>query len=324
MTTLTEIIADERAWRAEAIDAPPSWSCPLPDALFSALDPMLRDLCNNPRPVTEIRTFGDLWNTFAPALRPALAALQSGRGFALIERVPPARYSPQEARAIYWTVGQLLGRPFEQDVKGTLLYDVRDTGQRVTQGVRFSVTNAESSFHTDNSFGRDLPDYVGLLCLATAKAGGLSQLVNAYALHNELLAHHPDALETLYQPFHFDRRGEFREGESPTSRSPVFGWDGHGLTVRYLHYYIEVGHEKAGQPLTPAQGKALDALEALLARPDLRVEFALHPGQMLFTNNRSILHNRTAFEDHPEPERRRHYVRLWLKSRETADGRRQT
>jgi hypothetical protein len=37
---------------------------------------------------------------------------------------------------------------------------------------------------------------------------------------------------------------------------------------------------------------------------------------MLFVNNRWILHNRTAFEDHPEPERRRHYVRLWLQTEE--------
>jgi hypothetical protein len=33
---------------------------------------------------------------------------------------------------------------------------------------------------------------------------------------------------------------------------------------------------------------------------------------MFFINNRWILHNRTAFEDDPAPERRRHYVRLWL------------
>ena len=40
----------------------------------------------------------------------------------------------------------------------------------------------------------------------------------------------------------------------------------------------------------------------------------LRPGDMFFSNNRWILHNRTAFEDHLEPERRRHYVRLWLKA----------
>jgi hypothetical protein len=34
---------------------------------------------------------------------------------------------------------------------------------------------------------------------------------------------------------------------------------------------------------------------------------------MFFINNRWLLHNRTAFEDDPEPARRRHLVRLWLR-----------
>ena len=87
------------------------------------------------------------------------------------------------------------------------------------------------------------------------------------------------------------------------------------LTLRYLYYYIQVGHERAGKSLTADQRRALDAVEALLRREDFRVEFNLQPGQMLFTNNRWVLHNRTAFEDDPDPERRRHYVRLWLRRR---------
>jgi len=59
---------------------------------------------------------------------------------------------------------------------------------------------------------------------------------------------------------------------------------------------------------------ALDVLDELLSRRDLRVEFDLKPGDMYFINNRWVLHNRTAFEDHPEPERRRHLVRLWLQA----------
>jgi hypothetical protein len=38
----------------------------------------------------------------------------------------------------------------------------------------------------------------------------------------------------------------------------------------------------------------------------------MRAGEMLFLNNRWLLHNRTAFQDYPEPERRRHLVRLWL------------
>ena len=68
--------------------------------------------------------------------------------------------------------------------------------------------------------------------------------------------------------------------------------------------------------LRPQRG-ALDRLDAVSNRPSLRAEFSLEPGQVYFINNRWILHNRTAFEDYPEPERRRHLVRLWL---ETGNG----
>jgi alpha-ketoglutarate-dependent taurine dioxygenase len=199
-------------------------------------------------------------------------------------------------------------------VQGTLLYDVRDTGQDFTKGARFSVTNYESSFHTDNSFGAEVLDYVGLLCLQTAKAGGRSHVLSGFALHNELLAQRPDVLAALYEPFHIDRRGGVREGDAPTVQFPVIHWDERELLFRYLRYWIEAGHEKVGRPLTAAQVTALDVLDEFLKRPDLRAEFDLKPGDMYFINNRWTFHNRTAFEDYPELERRRHLVRLWLQA----------
>jgi hypothetical protein len=39
---------------------------------------------------------------------------------------------------------------------------------------------------------------------------------------------------------------------------------------------------------------------------------ALEPGDMQFVHNHVLLHDRTAFEDWPERERRRHLLRLWL------------
>jgi alpha-ketoglutarate-dependent taurine dioxygenase len=199
-----------------------------------------------------------------------------------------------------------------QNVQGTLLYDVRDTGQDVRYGARFSVTNAESSFHTDASFMAEVVDYVGLLCLKTARSGGRSQLVSGHAVHEELRARRPDLLAVLTQPFHVDRRGGVQPGEAPTARYPVLQADGQGLLWRYLRYWIEAGHERAGAPLSADQREALDTLDEVLRQPGLRVEFDLGPGEMLFVNNRWLLHNRTAFEDHVEPQRRRHLVRLWL------------
>ena len=61
-------------------------------------------------------------------------ALESGRGFAIIQGPSRGRYSPAEMQVGYWLLGQLLGSPVEQNVQGVLLYDVRDTGQDVRYG----------------------------------------------------------------------------------------------------------------------------------------------------------------------------------------------
>jgi alpha-ketoglutarate-dependent taurine dioxygenase len=299
-----------RAWHAGDVADPRTWYYPLPDRLTAGLDAAVAEWRRRPVPLTELRP-GD--GLYPEDLRPALDLLERGPGFVILSGVPRERYSAEEWKALYWLVGRLLGRPAEQNVQGTLLYDVRDTGQDVRSGVRFSVTNAESGFHTDNSFGDEVVDYVGLLCLKNARAGGVNQLVSAYAVHERLRARHPEALPVLYAPFHIDRRGGVRPGEPPTARFPILRRDGDELVCRYLRYWVEVGHEKAGEPLTPEQVRALDALDAVAREGELRVEFTLEPGQMLFVNNRWILHNRTGFEDHPEPERRRHLLRLWLR-----------
>jgi alpha-ketoglutarate-dependent taurine dioxygenase len=306
----TQAVVDPRAWTAASVDDPRLWYYPLPEACLAAFEQVRRDS----RPVTAIQLPESLSAVCVESLRPVHAALESGRGFAIVESPPGERLTAEDAQRLYWVVGLGLGRPFEQNVQGTLLYDVRDTGQDLTKGARFSVTNYESSFHTDNSFGADILDYVGLLCLQTARTGGRSQVLSGFALHNELHARRPDVLEALYQPFHIDRRGGVREGEAPTVQFPVIRWDGRELLFRYLRYWIEAGHEKVGQPLTTVQVMALDVLDEFLNRRDLRAEFDLQPGDMYFINNRWILHNRTAFEDHPEPERRRHLVRLWLRA----------
>ncbi|HKI36398.1 MAG TPA: TauD/TfdA family dioxygenase [Gemmataceae bacterium] len=302
-----------RAWRADSIGDSQGWYYALPGTCLAALREVAR--AGHGRPITELRLGADLRSACAAELGRVLDALEQGPGFAIVRGPAPDRSSPEEAQALYWLAGQALGEPVSQNVEGVLLYDVRDTGQQLSQGARFSVTSYESSFHTDNSFGDAVVDYVGLLCLCPARAGGLSQVVSGYAVCDCLRREAPDVLAALSAPYHFDRRGGVRAGETPTALFPVLGQTERGLLFRYLRYWIEVGHEKGGVPLAPEQVRALDVLDGVLARPGLRAEFALRPGDMFFVNNRWILHNRTAFEDDPEPGRRRHLVRLWLRAR---------
>ncbi len=316
----TQANNDARAWTAATIDDSTYWYYHLSGPCLAALQSVRCDRRGS-RPLADVRLPGELRAACIESLGGIRDALETGRGFTIIRAPDVPR---DDLPLLYWLVGQSLGEPMTQNVQGTMLYDVRDTGQDLSRGARFSVTNYESSFHTDNSFGVAVLDYVGLLCVNVAKSGGRSQIVSGISVHNMLRADHPDVLETLQQPFHVDRRGGIREGETSTIEVPVFAFlpspsgrraGGEDLLVRYLRYWIEAGHEKIGQPLTPAQTHALNVLDECLNRRELRVEFDLKPGDMYFINNRWTLHNRTAFDDHAEPERRRHLARLWLARR---------
>src|SRR5215468_30084 len=90
-----------------------------------------------------------------------LPVLAHGPGFAIVERLPLERIDRAEAVALFWLLSSLIARPVAQKWDGTMVYDVRDTGRTPGNGVRPDVTNAEQSFHTDNSYNLCPPEYVG-------------------------------------------------------------------------------------------------------------------------------------------------------------------
>ena len=97
------------------------------------------------RPITELVLNGELRTKWTERFAPVLRDLEEGRGFVIIDRLPLEQMTQREAVALYWLIGQLLGEPFAQNVQGTLLYDVRDTGQDLSAGARFSVTSCRRS-----------------------------------------------------------------------------------------------------------------------------------------------------------------------------------
>jgi hypothetical protein len=118
----------------------------------------------------------------------------------------------------------------------------------------------------------------------------------------------------LYQPFWVDRRAELPPGEDPVLPVPVFTFDG-SLTARYLRFYITKGQEWKGEPLTGADVEALDAFDKLMQQPGVAVTVPLERGDLQLISNTFLLHSRTNYVDYAEPERKRHYLRLWLADR---------
>ncbi len=307
------------AWRRDDFSGPRQWTYQIPSPVIKEVDASIAAIRASARTLASI----DRADFPLPSFRADAARLRrelaSGRGFVLIRGLPIDRYTDDEATLAYWGLGCHLGTTLPQNVKGDRVYAVRDEGYKIERdygavGVRFSKTTAGVHFHTDSSpaLMGNTPDVVGLLALRAAKSGGETVLVSAQTLHNILLEERPDLLERLYAPYHFDRAVELNPGESRTLFAPVFSYNG-ALAVRYFRYYIPKGHEAAGAPLTEVDIEALDYLESAASRPEVEVSFAMERGDIQFVSNTFVLHSRTPFEDHAEPDRRRHFVRLWLK-----------
>jgi hypothetical protein len=246
--------------------------------------------------------------TLGPRLRRLLEEVLGGRGFVLVKALPVERWTKREAAIAFLVIGVHLGQLRMQNAEGHLLGHVKDLGRSsMDPYARIYQTRERQTHHTDSC------DVVGLLCLRSAKSGGLSNLVSSTTIFNEMRRRRPDLLRVLLDPIETDRRGEVPEGGKPYFSIPVFNWHKGLLSAIYQRQYIESARRFPGiAPLSPRQIQALDLFDELANDPVLNLMMELQPGDMQFVHNHTILHDRTAFEDFPEPERKRHLLRLWV------------
>jgi Taurine catabolism dioxygenase TauD, TfdA family len=307
-----------QAWTARNFSASSDWVLPFHDETLRELKSAIAYAKRHDTDAAAIKREDFPLPSFAVTAEEIRRRLRDGSGFVVLRGLQLEDYSEDEARLLYAGLGTHLGTIIPQNLRGDRLYSVRDEGIRVEAeygrtGVRFSKSNAAFDFHTDSPsrVAGNTPDFIGLLILQTAKVGGESALVSGYTLHNILSDERPDILDRLYQPFWVDRRAELPPGEEPVLPVPVFMFAGR-LTVRYLRFYITKGHEWKGEPLSSADLEALDVFEEVMRRPDIAASVPAQRGDLQLVSNTFLLHSRTSYEDYAEPERKRHYLRLWL------------
>lgn len=232
--------------------------------------------------------------------------IEGGRGFQLVRGLPVGRYSLEQNKILAWGVASHIGSPEPQDREGRLLHDITDTGQRVetSASTRGFQTNDELNFHNDGG------DAFFLLCLRTARSGGMSKLASVGALFNEILARRPDLAEVLQAPFHFDARSQSQERCQVV---PIFIHHAGHLSALYKRRYIQTAQRFEEVPrLTQQQIEALDLVDAITNDPDFHLSFEMEPGDVQIGNNYAVLHSRTKYEDHDDPALKRHLLRIWM------------
>jgi hypothetical protein len=247
-----------------------------------------------------------------PRLAARLAGMRRhvlhGPGFFLLRGVPVERYSALESAIAFRGIGAHLGEALSQNGKGHVLGHVADLGldygAATTRGYQ---TPAELRFHTDGG------DVVGLLCVRPARSGGLSRIASSTAVWNALATREPRLAAELLAPFALSRWGEVGAGQRPWAWVPLFAPHAGRMIAFFVMSAIEKAQAFPEVPrLSPLARAALDAVNAFAGSDELRLDMDFRPGDTQWLCNHSVLHARTAYEDWPEPERRRHLLRLWL------------
>jgi hypothetical protein len=300
---LREPLLIPAAWRGEEQVNRDDWHQELDAAQVAELDRAVSAAKASDKPLSELTKDDFPLPTLERDVSLWRRQLQDGRGFQVIRGVPVERWSTQESEVFFWCLGQHLGIPGAQNPQRDLLGHVRDTGESPDE-VRHYRTRVNINFHCDAA------DVVGLLCLQKAKRGGKSRIVSSVAVYNELLRQRPDVVDRLYEPFAMDTKGEGGVRYLPVRPC---SYDSGRLRTFYHTDYFRSATDKNGRPiLSESDLELLDLYNSIAESPGMVLDMDLEPGDVQLLSNHTVLHARTAFEDHAEPARRRRLLRLWL------------
>ena len=217
--------------------------------------------------------------------------------------------------------GEILNQNSSKD-KVIEVFD-RSRNFSINRGSRYHQTREGGSIHTDNVNIPSYWDYLMFSCLASAKAGGETILVDSKKIHKELSKNFKEAKKILEKNFYWEKRGLTDE----LYRAPIISYDKMKLPrFKYLRPYLESAHIKAKKNLTNKQLYALDILDALLESSKFQLRYKMQKGDILFNLDSKVLHGRSSFSDslnalplekikNNENRLKRTMIRLWIKEK---------
>ena len=230
----------------------------------------------------------------------------NGRGFIFLRGLPVEGRSVLQNAIVQWGLASYLGSMLPQNKQGNLLEHVKNAGGDIDSPTGRGYNSANTlGFHSDDS------DAFSLMCLRVGKSGGEHRVVSSVTVYNAMLDRFPRFAKELEFLFYRSRRGEIPLGEVPFVRQPVFSVTDGYFCARGASSTIKRAQELEGVPkLTKFQRDAINCYQTLCGELSLLVNW--QPGDISFVLNHVALHARTAYQDWPEPEKKRHLLRLWI------------
>lgn len=295
-------------WTSAELASRTDWIVPLTAKALSEIETALIAVKRQGLPIERISARDFALPATAEIFAGVRDRLGDGIGLCLVRGLPIERYDQEDLTRILWGIGTHIGTGVSQSYRGDLIGEVMDMTHS---------GDARRAYRSPRPLDLhiDLVDVVGLLCVRSAKEGGASLVASSMAIHNTILAEHPELLPALYRGYHYRHSEAESTGEAPTSphRIPVFGTTADRLICNFNSSPISRSFRE--DPHIQNDPVAIEAFETFIqtaARDDILYRMFLEPGDIQFLNNRVTLHGRDEFQDYPELDRKRLMLRVWL------------
>jgi gamma-butyrobetaine dioxygenase len=179
---------------------------------------------------------------------------------------------------------------FTRETNFGALFDVRST----PDATDLAYTSVSLDPHTDNPYRAPVPGIQLLHCLVNETSGGLSTLVDGFAVAEALRAGHPQAFEVLTRtPVRF----RYVDADTElTASAPPIELDVTGA-LKSVHFSPRLDLV----PLFSAERleayfRARRLFDHRLRAPDFQIRFLLKSGDLVMFDNCRLLHGRTGFD----------------------------
>jgi gamma-butyrobetaine dioxygenase len=202
-------------------------------------------------------------------------------GFVILEGVP------SEPGMVLKVAAQF---GFVRETNFGALFNVRST----PGAIDLAYTSVALDPHTDNPYRTPVPGIQLLHCLVNETSGGLSTLVDGFAVAHALRASHAQAFSVLAStPVRF----RYTDVDTElTASAPPIALDVTGALAA-IHFSPRLDFVPLFDPeRLEAYYRARRLFDARLRAPDFQIRFLLGNGDLVMFDNTRLLHGRTGFD----------------------------
>lgn len=229
-------------------------------------------------------------------------------GYIVIQNFNVDPENVEDAGEKFLELSELVGTPISHDGNNKIIWDIKSNFKSKSFIKTYSEHSHEAELHTDSQYSYYPEDYFGLLTLKKAECGGgISSLLSLKNILKTLteLENHKELLKILSStdypfivPNVFKKR---KENKVEFNYGPILREN--EIRFRVDTFEKALVHKEA--TCSTAQIEAYKILKEVILNNRFKQEFYLEPKDLIFINNKTMLHGRSEFSDE-----KRHLLRI--------------